>query len=353
MVAVGLLYRHGYFNQYLDADGWQRERYPDLNPHSLPLRRLEIDGEPTTVSVDLAGAQVAYQIWKADVGRVPLLLLDTDHPRNAQADREVTDRLYGGDTEHRLRQELVLGIGGVRALRPAIAMGEVPATPELFHSNEGHAGFLQLERVRSLINDDGLSFDEAVEAARAGVLFTTHTPVPAGIDKFPADLMRRYLPDVAASCGVSRPRPRPGPAHARPARAVQRGRARPAAVSACQRRVPAARAGLAPDVLRAVARPARGGDSDHVGDQRCPRLDVDRSRDGRPVRAPPRAGLAGQPAGLGPRRRDHRRRLWRARERARERMLGRVRSAVRAQVQRRGERATALEWTDDIGDPAR
>ena len=201
MVGVGLLYRHGYFRQYLDTDGWQQERYPDLNPHTLPLKRLERDGTPATIEVLLAGNTVQCQVWKAQVGRVPLLLLDTDLPGNSPEDRVVTDKLYGGDVEHRLRQEIVLGIGGRRAVDLAIELGEVDWEPELFHSNEGHAGFLQLERIRRLVQS-GLDMDEAVESARAAVLFTTHTPVPAGIDVFPRHLMERYFTEFARDCGI-------------------------------------------------------------------------------------------------------------------------------------------------------
>ncbi len=207
LVGVGLLYRHGYFRQHLDADGWQQEHYPDLNPYSLPLQRLERDGAPAMIEVRLADRMVACQVWKASVGRVPLLLLDTDLPTNAPEDRVVTDKLYGGDVEHRLRQEIVLGIGGVRALDLACDLGELgdgwASGAEVYHSNEGHAGFLQLERIRRLVDVDRLDFDQAIESARAAVLFTTHTPVPAGIDVFPGALMQRYFSDFAADCGVA------------------------------------------------------------------------------------------------------------------------------------------------------
>ncbi len=198
LVGVGLLYRHGYFRQFLDADGWQGERYPDLNPLSMPLARLERDGTVATIDVVLGDRTVSCQIWKANVGRVPLLLLDTDLPTNAPEDRVVTDKLYGGDVEHRLRQEIVLGIGGMRALDLARELGEFGPEwksegPEIFHSNEGHAGFLQLERIRRMMADEGMPLPEAVECARHAVLFTTHTPVPAGIDVFPPDLMVRYF----------------------------------------------------------------------------------------------------------------------------------------------------------------
>ena len=148
------------------------------------------------VEVDLAGSQLFARIWRAQVGRIPLYLLDTSVEENDELERGVTDRLYGGDTEHRLRQEILLGVGGVRALE---AVGE---TPHVFHSNEGHAGFLGLERIRRAIAG-GLSFDEAVEAVRAGTVFTTHTPVPAGIDRFPRPLMERYFKAWADECDVS------------------------------------------------------------------------------------------------------------------------------------------------------
>ena len=189
ILGVGLLYRAGYFKQSLNAEGWQQERYPPLDPHGLPLTLLRsASGAPLEVSVGLAEGRVLHaQVWKAQVGRVPLLLLDSDVEANAEAERQVTDRLYGGGTDHRLHQELLLGIGGVRAIRAYTALTGEPE-PEVFHTNEGHAGFLGIERVRELI-DGGLSYDEALEAVRAGTVFTTHTPVPAGIDRFPKELL--------------------------------------------------------------------------------------------------------------------------------------------------------------------
>ncbi|MCU1593320.1 MAG: alpha-glucan phosphorylase [Frankiales bacterium] len=189
ILGVGLLYRAGYFKQSLNAEGWQQERYPPLDPHGLPLTLLRTaDGAPLEVSVGLAeGRTLHAQVWKAQVGRVPLLLLDSDVEANAAAERQVTDRLYGGGSDHRLNQELLLGIGGVRAIRAYTALTGDPE-PEVFHTNEGHAGFLGIERVRELVAQ-GLSYDEALEAVRAGTVFTTHTPVPAGIDRFPRDLI--------------------------------------------------------------------------------------------------------------------------------------------------------------------
>src|SRR5699024_8037933 len=135
------------------------------------------------------------RVWKAQVGRVPLLLLDTDIPDNDEDLRSVTDRLYGGDADHRIQQQILAGIGGVRAVRAYCELTGHPR-PDVFHTNEGHAGFLGLERIRELLNDPGLAFDEAVAAVRAGTVFTTHTPVPAGIDRFPLDLVRHYFDDA-------------------------------------------------------------------------------------------------------------------------------------------------------------
>ena len=192
LVGVGLFYRQGYFRQELNADGWQQERYPSLDPHAMALTLVE----DARVTVDLAGVELAAQIWRADVGRVRLYLMDADIDENDEAGRGVTDRLYGGGTEHRLRQEILLGIGGVRVLD---AVGE---TTQVFHTNEGHAGFLGLERIRRLVTAEGMSFAEAVEAARAATIFTTHTPVPAGIDRFPRDLMERYFEKWTVDCRV-------------------------------------------------------------------------------------------------------------------------------------------------------
>ena len=197
MTGVGLFYRHGYFRQSLSREGWQQETYPVLDPDELPLTLLrEADGSRAIVSIAMPdGPDLLARIFVASVGRVPLLLLDTDIEENPQHYRDVTDRLYGGNSEHRLRQELLLGVGGVRALRVHSRMTGAPA-PEVFHTNEGHAGFLGIERIRELTVGDGgpgLDFDTALEVSRAGTVFTTHTPVPAGIDRFPRELVEQYF----------------------------------------------------------------------------------------------------------------------------------------------------------------
>ncbi|WP_330307405.1 MULTISPECIES: alpha-glucan family phosphorylase [unclassified Streptomyces] len=197
LIGVGLLYRHGYFRQSLSRDGWQQEHYPVLDPNELPLVPLrESDGTPAHVSLALPGGRaLRARIWLAQVGRVPLLMLDSDVEENDLGERGVTDRLYGGGSEHRLSQEMLLGIGGVRAVRTYCRLTG-HAQPEVFHTNEGHAGFQGLERIAELVGQ-GLDFEPALEAVRAGTVFTTHTPVPAGIDRFDRELVARHFgPDA-------------------------------------------------------------------------------------------------------------------------------------------------------------
>ena len=198
MIGVGLLYRSGYFRQGLSSEGWQVEHYPVIDPRGLPLEVLtDEDDRPVVVEVAMpAGRTLHARVWKAQVGRVPLLLLDSDLPDNDDDLRGTTDRLYGGDAEHKIRQQILAGIGGVRAVRAYCRLTGHPQ-PEVFHTNEGHAGFLGLERIRELQADPGLDFDQATAAVRAGTVFTTHTPVPAGIDRFPVDLVRHYFDDGA------------------------------------------------------------------------------------------------------------------------------------------------------------
>ena len=193
LVGVGLLYQKGYFQQYLTNDGWQHERYPVNDFHTLPLvLESADDGRPLTVQVEMAERRVAAQVWRVQVGRVPLYLLDTNIPENPPADQDISDQLYGGDLEMRIQQELLLGVGGLRALH---ALGIDPA---VCHMNEGHSAFLALERIRGIMERHGVGFEEARLAAEAGTVFTTHTPVPAGIDIFPVPLVRRFLQPYAA-----------------------------------------------------------------------------------------------------------------------------------------------------------
>src|SRR5262249_55227038 len=193
LIGVGLLYRSGYFRQSLSMDGWQLEHYPAIDPQGQPLK-LVVDaaGVPLLVHVAMPGGRdLRARVWNAQIGRVPLLLLDSDIEDNDDDMRGVTDRLYGGDQDHRVKQEILAGIGGVRAVRAFCSLTGTPQ-PAVFHTNEGHAGFLGLERIREYAQA-GLSFDEAIEVCRAGTVFTTHTPVAAGIDRFPRTLIEQHF----------------------------------------------------------------------------------------------------------------------------------------------------------------
>lgn len=199
LVAVGLLYQQGYFRQRLNDAGWQQEVYEDNDFHNLPLT-LERgqDDAPLLIDIPFPGTHAVTQVWRAQAGRISLYLLDTNLLQNPSEYRDITDQLYGGDLETRLKQEFILGIGGSRALD---ALG---LTPAVYHMNEGHSAFLGLERIRTMMERHGLGFAAAREAASAGLIFTTHTPVAAGHDYFPPDLMDRYFGDYARSLGLSR-----------------------------------------------------------------------------------------------------------------------------------------------------
>ena len=197
MVGVGLLYQVGYFRQQLNFDGWQYETYPTNDFYNMPIQlQHKKDGTPLTIEVEYPGRKVTAQIWLARIGRVSLLLLDTNVQANTDTDRRITGELYGGDLEMRIQQEVLLGIGGVRALH---AVGMEPA---VYHMNEGHSAFMALERIRNYIEKNGLSFAEALELTKAGNVFTTHTPVPAGIDVFPFQLMEKYFKDYCNSLAL-------------------------------------------------------------------------------------------------------------------------------------------------------
>src|SRR5918996_508175 len=353
LVGVGLLYHQGYFRQQLNADGWQQERYPMLDPHGMPLSLFfDEDGHPLKIEVDLAGARCVLQLWKAQVGRIPLILMDSDVEENDADERGVTDRLYGGGTEHRLRQEIVLGIGGVRALQAAGYSADV------FHSNEGHAGFMGLERIRQLVVDEGLTFAEALESVRAGTIFTTHTPVPAGIDVYPAELMEKYFESFIKECEIGFDELMMlGYAGTLPATDIKdatfnmaimglRLASRSNAVSKLHGQVsrsifsdlwpgiPADETPigsitngvhtptwLGPEILEVFDRHLSPGWVES-GSGRWDRIDEVPDAE-----------------------------LWRARERARERLVYFVRERVRRQLSERGLSGAELEWTQDVFDP--
>jgi len=188
IVGVGLLYRYGYFTQSLSIFGDQIATYTPQKFTHLPLIPIRDDkGNWLKITFALPGRMMYAKIWRCDVGRVPLYLLDTDIEENEEADRSITHQLYGGDLENRLRQEILLGIGGIRML------DAIGIHPDVYHSNEGHSAFIGLERLRKFIQNEKLTFSQAIEMVRCSTLFTTHTPVPAGHDTFPEDLLRRYL----------------------------------------------------------------------------------------------------------------------------------------------------------------
>ncbi len=194
LVGVGLLYQQGYFSQYLNQAGWQQEAYEVNHFDNLPLHlERDADGQPLTIAIDFPGRVVTAQIWRAQVGRVALYMLDTNVSQNRPDDRDITDQLYGGDQDLRIKQEILLGIGGYKALE---VLG---LEPLVYHMNEGHSAFLGLQRIRCMMRNQGFTFSEAREAASAGMVFTTHTPVPAGHDRFPPQLMQHYFIDFATN----------------------------------------------------------------------------------------------------------------------------------------------------------
>lgn len=198
LIAVGLLYQKGYHQQWLNPDGWQQERYPVNDFYTLPVEEVfNEDGSQVIVQVKLPSGVVHIKVWMITVGRVKLYLLDTNIAENNASDhRDITDSLYGGDILTRIRQEIVLGIGGVRALKA------LKLEPTVFHMNEGHSAFLAIERIRVLMAETGLTFNEALDASRLNNVFTTHTSVPAGIDLFEASLLYDYFQEYCSTSGI-------------------------------------------------------------------------------------------------------------------------------------------------------
>lgn len=200
LVGVGLLYSRGYFRQRLDPSGWQQETYPQYDFYQMPLKLLrDATGAAVHIEVDLPDRLITCQVWKAEVGRIPLYLLDSNVLENEPTDQGITDTLYGGDEEMRLRQEMILGIGGMKALRAA------GINPTVCHMNEGHAAFLSIERIRSFMQDHGCDFATARQVVMNGNVFTTHTPVPAGFDIFQASLLQKYMLRTVNESGISFP----------------------------------------------------------------------------------------------------------------------------------------------------
>jgi starch phosphorylase len=201
LVGIGLFYAQGYFRQRLSAGGWQMEDYLPTDVNSLPMEpAIGVHGTPVAVQIHTRRGVIRAKVWRVKVGRIDLLLLDSNVEGNAPEDRELTSQLYGGDGRVRIRQELLLGVGGVRALR---AMG---ISPGVYHMNEGHSGFAVLEAIRTRMADEGIGFDQAAPAVTREVVFTTHTPVPAGHDRFHSDLIDEHLGPLREELGISHER---------------------------------------------------------------------------------------------------------------------------------------------------
>src|SRR5208283_1777827 len=198
LVGIGLFYGQGYFRQRLDRDGWQQEEYLETDVNQLPLEiAIGKNGRSVVVQIETRNGPIHAKVWRVKVGRCDLFLLDSDVEGNTPEDRKLTSRLYGGDARARIRQELLLGVGGFRALK---AMG---ITPGVLHLNEGHSGFAVLEAIRMRMQEEGIGFDNAVPRVSREVIFTTHTPVPAGHDRFDAELIEEHLGPLREALGIS------------------------------------------------------------------------------------------------------------------------------------------------------
>ena len=198
LIGIGLFYGQGYFKQRLDGNGWQQEEYLQVDLSQLPMElAIGTGGVPVTVRIDTRGGSIRAKVWRVRVGRCDLLLLDSNVEENTPEDRQLTSRLYGGDARVRIRQELLPGIGGFRALH---AMG---ITPGVLHMNEGHSGFAVLEAIRRRMRDEGVAFDHAAPRVAREVVFTTHTPVAAGHDRFDAGLIEEHLGPLREALGIS------------------------------------------------------------------------------------------------------------------------------------------------------
>ena len=305
LVGVGLYYDQGYFKQRLDRDGWQHEDYIHVDHRVLPIRPALSEGTPILIAIETRTGTIVARVWQVSVGRNTLLLLDSDVEGNLPEDRALTARLYGGDERVRIRQELLLGVGGIRALTAA---GIVPG---VLHLNEGHSAFAGLELVRQRMADEGIDAWEALRRVAAQVVFTTHTPVPAGHDRFSSSLIEEHLGPLGEALGLDHDR-----AHGTRAREIRKRRRRllhdgagAQDVPPRQRGVLAARTGLSHDVDAALSRTDRGPRADRPHHQRRARADVARAADAPGLRPSSRPGLAGagrRSGFLGARRRDRR-----------------------------------------------
>ncbi len=265
LVAVGLFYGQGYFRQRLDRDGWQREEYLEIDVNQLPMETaIGTNGRPVVVQVETRHGAIHAKVWRVKVGRCDLFLLDSDVDGNTPEDREMTSRLYGGDGRVRVHQEILLGVGGLRALK---ALG---ITPGVLHLNEGHSGFAVLEAIRQRMAEEGIGFDKAVPQVAREVVFTTHTPVPAGHDRFDADLIEEHLGPLREALGLSEGSLYgPGTRESRQRRTLLYDRAWLETLAARERCFLAAWRGLPRHVDRTFSEQTRGCCSDWAHHQRC------------------------------------------------------------------------------------
>ena len=293
LVGVGLLYAQGYFRQTLDSSGWQQELYLNVDLELLPIESVSgADGKPLLVAVATATGVLHARVWKVEVGRITLYLLDSNVPENSESDRSLTARLYGGDARVRIRQELLLGVGGVRALQA------LSIQPGVLHLNEGHSAFATLEMVRQMMESGGQPFGEVMRDVSAMTVFTTHTPVAAGHDRFPAPLVEEHLGKIRESLhlsyedfmGLGRVYPGdPNEPFCMTVLALE-------ALAICQRRECSARDGLAANVAAPFCEHGRGKRADRPHYKRRSRTDLGRSPDASPVRPKPGKRLAQAPA---------------------------------------------------------
>ena len=288
LVGIGLYYDQGYFRQWLDRDGWQHEDYIDVESERLPIQPARVGGAPLTVTIDTRSGPIAARVWTVAVGRNPLLLLDSNIDGNRPEDRELTSRLYGGDQRVRIRQELLLGVGGVKALD---ALGICPG---VVHLNEGHSAFATLELARARMDTEGIDAREAMRRVSAQIVFTTHTPVPAGHDTFTPHQVEEHLGPLRDALGLDLETfigARPGQSR-QPQRALLHDGAGAEALASRERRLVAARAGLARDVGAALSGPARRARADRPHHQRRARANLARAADEAALRPALRSRLA-------------------------------------------------------------
>lgn len=351
LIGIGLLYRRGYFHQRINRDGWQQESYPENDFYNMPIAIVkDKTGRDVTVIVEILGRNVEVGIWKLQVGRVPLYLLDTNRRANSSQERAITGELYGGDQETRICQEIILGIGGMRAL------ATLDSSPTVCHMNDGHSAFMTLERIRTLMHGESLRFAEAGEIVAASSLFTTHTPVPAGIDRFPAELVARYFTSYAEELGTSMDeflalgKLDNGSESARFSMAVLAIRLSAHANAVSQLHGCVSRrmwAPLWPDVPESEIPIGHVTNGVHTRTwlsdemERLYDLYLDPAWVANPVDRRPWTRIERIPDAE----------LWRSKERLRERLIAYARSCLRAQLQRRGAHKSKILQASEVLDP--